>query len=90
MPGLYSVAALEIATAFDLQPHVVSGTYSNEFDGYVHDFEPVMRAAWGDRWLDAHVDRSSALSRTVERWLVTVDAGGRGSMMATGPMTPPT
>lgn len=75
--GHSAAAALEIATAFDLQTHVVSGTHGSDFDGYVHEFEPVMRAVWGDEWVNAHSDRSGALSLSVDRWLATLDAGGR-------------
>ncbi len=75
--GHAAVAALEIATSFGLQPLVVAGTYPSGYEGHVNDFEPVMRAAWGDRWVDAHVDRLGALTSSADRWLATVDAGGR-------------
>ena len=75
--GLSAMAAMEIATAFDLKTLVVSGTTVAGFDGYMPESEPVMRAAWGDDWLDANADRADALRRSVEQWLVTLDAGGR-------------
>lgn len=75
--GHAAVAALEIATAFGATTHVVSGTNDADFDGHVHDYVPVMGAAWGDRWLDAGADRSDAVDRSLEVWLDTIDAGGR-------------
>lgn len=75
--GHATVAALELATTFGFQPLVVAGTYPNSHDGYVHNFEPVMQAAWGDTWLNAHVDRVGAVDSSVQSWLATLDDGGR-------------
>lgn len=75
--GHAAAAAREMATWFGLEPHVVAGTQPADSDGYVHEFEPVMRAVWGDRWLNAQLDRSSAVSRSADRWLAAIDAGGR-------------
>ncbi len=75
--GHAAVTALEISSRFELVPHVVAGTAADGHSGYVHDFAPVMQAVWGDAWLDARLDRPGATNRSVERWLSTLDAGGR-------------
>ena len=75
--GHAAVAALEIANSFGLQPHVVAGTAPDTYQGFIHDFAPVMEAVWGDAWFDARADRPTATIGSVERWLETLDAGGR-------------
>lgn len=75
--GHAAAAAREMATWFGLEPHVVAGTQPAGSAGYVHDFEPVMQAVWGDSWLNAQLDWSGAVSRSAERWLAAIDAGGR-------------
>lgn len=74
--GHAAAAALELASWFDIDPHVVAGTYPDGYDGRVNDYGPVMDAVWGDGWLDAHLDPPGALDATVTRWLITLDIGG--------------
>lgn len=75
--GLSAMAARELATSFDLEPHVVGGTSAGGPAGDPDGYRRVMGAAWGERWLDARADRADAIVRTVDRWLITLDAGGR-------------
>ncbi len=75
--GHAAVAARELATSFDLTTHVVAGTADSGSAVFVHEFDPLMRSVWGDRWLDASGDRATALDLTVERWLAVIDAGGK-------------
>ena len=71
-----TVATLELATWFDLDPFVVAGTADPETRGANHDYVQVMTAAWGDGWLDAGVGRESAVEVAAGRWLDAIEDGG--------------
>jgi len=75
--GHATVAARELATSFGLVPHVVGGTADPNSEVFVNAYAPVMGAAWGQAWLDAGSDRPDAVATTSQRWLATIDAGGR-------------
>lgn len=75
--GHATVAALEIATEFEAATHVVGGTRGVASTSWFHPFEAVMQATWGDAWLDAKADWVGSVNRSAERWLATIDAGGR-------------
>lgn len=75
--GHATMAARELAAAFDLDPLVVSGTAGPESPRPVRPYGAMMTAAWGDAWLDAGLDRPGALATVVDRWLTTLDAGGQ-------------
>lgn len=72
-----AVAAREITDRLGIEPHVVSGTYGTNGHGYNTNSEYVMDEAWGDAWYNAHSDRQGAVLSTADRWLATIDAGGR-------------
>lgn len=74
--GHASVAARELATAFDLDPLVVVGTPAPESGAFAAEYADVMTAAWGSAWLDAAVDRADVVADAADQWLATIDAGG--------------
>lgn len=74
--GHAAVAGRQVTTFYGIEPHVVSGAYGTNRDGYQQEAEAVMRAAWGSSWVDAHGDWSSAVDATVQRWRQTLSAGG--------------
>ena len=45
-------------------------------DRYVSASESLMSSIWGNQWLDAHNNRSSAVSVAASRWAQTLTAGG--------------
>lgn len=75
--GHATVAAKELTGFFGIEPHVVSGTADPDSTVFVNPYGPVMDAAWGAGWVDAGSDRSEAVVTTSQRWLATIEAGGR-------------
>ncbi|MEM9131771.1 MAG: hypothetical protein AAF962_09670 [Actinomycetota bacterium] len=75
--GHAAVAGRELATALGLEPWVIGGAYAERIpDKYNPGSEAVMRAAWGDGWVNAHRDRAGAVRRTADRWQQVLSAGG--------------
>lgn len=75
--GHAAVATRELATSFGVTPHLVSGTAALESDRFTHDYAALMQLVWGEQWFDATADRPTAVATSVQRWLVTIEGGGR-------------
>lgn len=73
--GLAALATREVTETFGLDALVVAGTASPASDGFVHPYDSLMNSAWGPGWLDG-ADRADAVAAAMQRWLVTLDAGG--------------
>jgi len=65
-----------VSQSLGLQPHVVGGTDDGSGDADVNLSETVMDIAWNGIWINANTDWGGAVTRTAERWVETLLAGG--------------
>jgi len=84
--GHAAVAALMVTQRLNLNVQVVAGTYGEYSKGrYVPQSEALMSAVWGNRWLNAHSQRTYAVQRAVEKWTGVIANGGKVWVAEGGP-----
>ncbi len=75
--GHAAAAGYIVAKELGLDVVVVGGAYGVwNADRYVSASEGLMYSIWGNEWLDAHNNRSSAVSVATSRWAATLASGG--------------
>lgn len=74
--GVTAAAVSELTRALHLDPLVVVATPSADSEEYVHPYNELMMAVWGDRWVDARSDRETTVAGAANQWLEHLDAGG--------------
>lgn len=95
--GHATVAARTVTRHWGITPHVVSGTHSfpvNRLNASPKPFQQaamkVMRAAWGNNWLNAHngnneAPNAVAVEKTAKKWFHTLQKGGHVWVAEGGP-----
>lgn len=75
--GHAAAAGYIVSQELNLDVIVVGGAYGVWNAGrYVSASEGLMTSIWGNQWLDAHNNRSSAVAVATSRWAATLAAGG--------------
>jgi len=84
--GHAAVAAFMVTQRLNLNVQVVAGTYGEySKDRYVRQSEALMSSVWGNRWLNAHSQRTFAVQSAVEKWTGVIANGGRVWVAEGGP-----